>query len=76
MRSGACTRFKSTPTSNPFSSITGLTNFSIVPGETVDSITIIAPLRQTFITSFTASITKQASTFLLNLSYGVGTETI
>mgnify|MGYP003321748332 CR=1 FL=1 len=59
-----------------FSSISGLINLSMVPGETVDSITMIEPFLQHFKTSFTAETTYDGSITFENLSYGVGTETI
>ena len=56
--------------------IIGLTNLSIVPGETVDSITTVAPFGQTSMTFLTADATNEASIFLLALLYGVGTAII
>ena len=74
--SGACTKWISFPISYPFSLIAGLTNLSIVPGDTVDSIIRIAPLLQFSNTVSTADITYFGSIFLFSFSYGVGTDTI
>ena len=57
IRSGAWTRLISSPMTKPLSSTTGRTYLLMVPGDTVDSTTTVAPFGQTSITSFTASAT-------------------
>ena len=57
IRSGAWARWISAPTVRPFSLISGRTNRSIVPGDTVDSSTSTAPPGQTSSTCSTAPLT-------------------
>ena len=57
IRSGACARWISRPITKPFASTTGRTYLSIVPGDTVDSITTVAPFGHTSMTFSTAAAT-------------------
>ena len=63
----------SSPILKPLSSIIGLTNLSIVPGDIVDSIANIVPFSQTSNTVLTADITYLGSIFFVSSMYGVGT---
>ncbi len=74
--SGQWTRLTFILRSSSLALTTGLTNLSIVPGEIVDSITIIELSSQISITDSIAPTTKEASITFVFLLYGVGTAII